>query len=199
MGKFKGIKSTPVQGIKVDGAVVKGVSDFITQPLYDTIDLVTGVSTDLNYFSVPVGQDAKTDWHTNMKQASMLPLTQAFRLRGFSMTICDPDISAADYLSMMVESQSFLTFTLLEKEYLKIPLYFLPVYNFSYNQERGAAVPTNFVIPSTNVKYYQMRRYIDIEGQMAFSVVVKFENNLALTKVYPVAIYMHGTLNRAVQ
>jgi hypothetical protein len=69
----------------------------IRQPLYDTLDFDSGVTTELRFFSVPQGQSGKTRQETNLDLAGQLSKGQKFAAQGVELHLL-PGSSAAAYV-----------------------------------------------------------------------------------------------------
>ena len=69
----------------------------IRQPLYDTLDFDSGVTTQLRFFSTPAGQGGKTKQETNMKLAGQLSKGQKFAAQGVELHVL-PGSNAAAYV-----------------------------------------------------------------------------------------------------
>jgi hypothetical protein len=112
---------------------IKGLTDQIAQPIYDTFNLIAATAV-FNLFQTQVGQGvgsfgtngttvAKTYADTNMDLPGQLPAGFAFQVRGFRV-LFPWNVAIADPLVFM--NGAFVEFTIGAKVFLRIPARTIP-------------------------------------------------------------------------
>lgn len=178
----------------VKGQVVRGFKDVISQPLYDTLNFANADVGDKIFFTQPISSN-KTLFETNMTVSSEISRGTKFTIHGYSLAVHQAELKLADANNLLYLSKSYLEFTLLDKIYLQVPAYFLPVYNFWYT----IAVTNSPVRPVNNVPYLKLARKVTIEGKQNFNIKWRIQTALTLTATVPVSIFIHGVLKRNIQ
>lgn len=198
---FFALKVQPVgqgAGMRRSGSVISGVFDTITQPLYDTLPFTNTTVGEQNFFAQPIGVAGKTMFETNLKQSGQIPQGQVFNLYGFSITLLRSLMTTAELNDFFRVSRAFFVFRLVEKDYLQIPLHFIPQFNGWINPDgTGTGLSCE---PISNASYFKMSKVVPIMGNQNFSCVINVQTALsAIVGTIPVTVFMHGTLKRNIQ
>lgn len=178
---------------------IEGVGDLLTQPLYDELPVLAAGTTQLVYFSQPVGQAGKTILNTNMQLAgqvqagykmNVLALAISFRLGTLRSNI----VTCLD--------TAFGQFNIASKWWWQSPLRFLPggVGLAYFSNEAAAAAlqaASNGVADPRAI--YTLRQPIAITQTESFNFTVAYAAAVAPTVDTQMTVALHGELTRTVQ
>jgi len=177
------------------------------QPLYDRVNYPQAGTTQLSFFSTPMGQSAtlitgvataaskvKDYRDTNMQNANVVP-TKLFKFVGISIAFInqlpgDPD-NAAD--RDRVRNNAYLKFRIVDKDILYIPLVCIPEVN---PLVVGATTATATTILGSaggggqNVPMYKLPIPVTLNPYENFSVDIILSAAVALKSSYSMDIYM---------
>lgn len=177
------------------------------QPLYDRVNYPNAGTTQLSFFSTPMGQSAtlitgvaaaaakvKDYRDTNMQNANVVP-TKLFKFVGITIAFInqlpgDPD-NAAD--RDRVRNNAYLKFRIVDKDILYVPLICIPEAN---PLVVGATTVTATTILGSaggggqNVPMYKLPIPVTLNPYENFSVDIALSAAVALKSSYSMDIYM---------
>jgi hypothetical protein len=187
---------------------VRGITDLIVQPLYDTVAIPMAGSTLLTFFQVPIGQGttvfgagAKHLGDTNMNLAGQLPAGFAFQINGFRMMF-SWNVVFADI--QVVVNAAVFRFSVGQKDFLQVPARTLPSGNgpfYSGNITAGAAVAlVTSGWPHMGNNFGIKGKPLILNSTENFAAILQWQGGVqALSAITPVTIVLDGYLGRPVQ
>lgn len=189
---------------------IKGITDSIAQPLYDTVALPAGGATKLTFFAVPLGQGttafgtgAKHLGDTNMDLAGQLPAGFAFQLNGFRLMF-PWNVPAVDVL-LGINGAAF-RFFVGAKEFLRVPARTIPSGNGPFqttNAGSTAAANVNSATsgwPSMQNSFGIGRKALFLGAAENFQVTLEWQGGVqAISAQTFVTVVLDGYLGRPVQ
>lgn len=203
---------------------VPGVSEMITQPLYDIQTYPNGGSTLFTFFQLPVGQSSKTLADTNMQSAGALPAGQRYQLNAISVdwypgvTVASP-VSVGTEASMAANAINdmfrvfryggYLSLTIGSKNYMNLgplakfpsPTAFAADCALSDATTAGASLTTGVQVPYIRGPRFDVNP-IMLEPLQNWQVTIAFPTAVALASADAAAkigVTMYGKLFRPVQ
>lgn len=162
----------------------------ITQELWDNITL-GALAVQATLFTVPLGQDGKLLYDTNMRQGGQLPKGWSFNVMALSWHV-EPDVALADIIAL---SKGSFQLTVSDKVWSEGVLTTLPSGGgLTYSSDIAAGVDsvTTIGLPvSSNLK--QFSRSIPIKAAEGFYVTLDWATAPGAKKFWFV---LHGELQR---
>jgi hypothetical protein len=186
---------------------VKGLTDLITQPLWDTATAAAAGQTQLTYFSLPVGQGttafvgagAKTFADTNMDLAGQLPSGFAFQVNGFRL-LFKWDVVIAD-LQLILNGATF-RFVVGQKDFLRVPARSLPSGSGIYFQGTTAATTIGATSgwPTLANNFGIKGKPLILNATENFAAFLVWQSGVqAISAIMPITVVLDGYLGRPVQ
>jgi hypothetical protein len=187
---------------------VEGKGLFLTQPLYDTVQIpAAGVLA--SFFTVPRGGALtaainKDDRHTNLVQAGRLELGNSFEIRAISLNVRHSVQAGALPIVADIKAVSSGSFRLIiggQTEAFKIPTAYIPSGGADFvHMSNIAAAATEFNLSrgvAVTQNRYMLEEVINIQPQESFEV--RLENMDAIAAATQVAVMLWGVLLRPVR
>lgn len=203
------IPATPADPLNAQGFRTQRAElpEDLWQPLYDRANYPNAGTTQLSFFSTPIGQSStlitgvgtaaakvKDYRDTNMQNANVVP-TKMFKFVGISLAFInqvpgDPD-NAAD--RDRVRNNAYLRFRIVDKDILYLPLVCLPEVNPLIV---GSTTATSTTILGSaggggmNVPMYKLPIPVTLNPFENFSVDILLSAAVSLKSSYSMDIYM---------
>jgi hypothetical protein len=179
---------------------VQGVGDVMTQPLYDELTVAAAGTSQLVYFSQPVGQAGKTLLNTNMQLAGQLQA--GYRMMALALAVSFRTAALLANLKLILDT-GFGQLNIAAKWWWQSPLRFLPgglgILGFS---DLGAATPLNAAwshgTPDPRA-IYTLRQPIEITQTESFNFTTVWATAVTPSADTPMTVALHGELTRTVQ
>lgn len=179
---------------------IQGLGDNLTQPLYDEQNVLAAGTTQLVFFSSPVGAGTKTFLNTNMQLAGQLQAGFAMSVRAVAISFRTGALLAN--IKAILDT-GFGQFNISSKWWLQTPLRFLPggvgISGFS---DLGAATPLNAAWSNGAPDprgMYTLIQPIDITATESFNYTASWQVAPVVTVDTPMTTALHGVLTRTVQ
>jgi hypothetical protein len=179
---------------------IPNVGDILTQPLYDEIPVLAAGTTQLVFFSQPVGQAAKTLLNTNMQLAGQLQV--GYQMKVMAIAISFRVATLLANIKTCLDT-GFGQFNIGSKWWWQSPLRFLPgglgILGFS---DLGAATAGNAAWSNGSPDpkaMYTLRQPVDITATESFNFTIQYAAAVTPTVDTPLTVALHGELTRTVQ
>lgn len=192
---------------------LKGVFDFVRQPLYDTVTVTVASLPQVTFFQNPIGVGAsswqtaggtvsKNKADTNLQLGGMIPKGFGYLVQGFRLAV-PWNIPGAD-LKLFLNG-CFFEFAVAQKSFLTVPARTLPAGNGP--QGTGTDLNSNG-FPAMGNMFGLGDDPLPIEENMNFQVTLTWPGTaptITANTVFnpangiPVTIYLDGRLGRPVQ
>ena len=186
--------------------------EVVDLPVYDDISIAADTAVvSATMFQTPVGQNGKTYADTNLVQAGQLEGGQAFRVRGFALTVL-PTAAPVDIIALA--QNCHLNFTISSgRSYWLAPCIFLPGGNVPIINAAATTVAATQLITTSNgfpsvgnVRPLQYPVTIGDGEHFQWNFVVDTAWTTALANATPVAgtgvkfwLHMYGDLFRFIR
>ncbi len=182
------------------------------QPLYDRANIATTVPSQVSFFSVPRGQSAtlitattaaaktKSYRDTNLESANVVP-TKLYKFVGLTIAFVHATTGAATNPADrdLVLSGGYLTFRIVDKDILFLPLINIPVLNPVVAVSTTANATTMFASNpggGQGIFMYRLPINVTLNPFENFSVVFVFDGTITLSNTLDMMVVMQGYQRR---
>lgn len=179
------------------------------QPLYDRVNFLAAGSSELGFFSQPLGSNvtlitagaaapkSKTLRDTNMQNSNVVP-TKLFRFEGISVDIIhlNNNVSTNALDRQIVRDGGYLIFKIVDKEILNIPLLAIPDMNGIQAVSTTANNTTINAYGGGRSGMYRFPIPIVLNPYESFQVALKFDGSPAVTNTLDILVMLQGYMRR---
>lgn len=183
------------------------------QPLYDRVNFPNAGTSELGFFSQPLGSIArlitdtaaanktKTLRDTNMQNANVVP-TKLFRFEGISMAYLHmtPDTITNSLDRELLRNGGYLKFRIVDKDILIIPLVAIPELNPMLSSATTVTSTTinNYAGGGGRIAMYKLPIPIVLNPYESFQVTISFDGTIAMSgsEEIDVLVMLQGYMRR---
>lgn len=177
---------------------IKGLVNYIDQPLYDRVTVATANTTQLTAFQTPLGQSSKTTLHTNMRLAGQISTHQEALI--YALRLVPVLVAAHTYseLANQVMNAGYLVFEIMQKTFLELPLLLTP----GGAGIMGSTTANNAVILTNgfaaNANKHRLAYPVKINKGQNFSVTLNWGTAPSLTTAMDLYVVLDAYIKRPV-
>lgn len=191
--------------------MIAGGKDIITQPLYDTQQVLAAGTGSLTFFQVPrgggttlFGAGGKNLTDTNMELAGQLPSPWTFEIFSVALAL-QTDVTLA-YAALILNDGN-IQLNIGSKQFLQLPIMHVPggagIAGYSSAATTVAATTINDQVANNGVAspgaVYKLSRSITLMENENFNVALSFPSTITPSANTFVRLLLGGELSRSIQ
>lgn len=177
---------------------IKGLVNYIDQPLYDRVTVATSGTTQLTAFQTPLGQSSKTLLHTNMRLAGQIGVYQEALVYAVRLVPIFLDAHTYSEAANQVINAGYLILDVMQKTFLELPMLLIP----GGAGIMGSTTANNDVILtngfSVNANKHRLAYPIKLNKGQNFSVTLNWGTAPTLTTAMELYVILDSYVKRPV-